>query len=1026
MKKIVYLLTLTVMGFALALPLQADDTNIYGGGNVSVEPNILIIFDTSGSMSTDDVQGEMYDPNHFYSGLYPADKVYEGGSEFAENVSDLQCPDVVTALLTDGRVTAAIYNGDNSPEGFNYFCGGNSRTLRLGNYRNYESTVGTSTRISVAKQVITNLINTTDGVRFGLMRFNYNQGGRVVEYNGQKMVIGADKEDLIAAVDNLPAEGWTPLAETLAEAGLYFAGKDSWYNSGDSAASPYPSPLQYTCQKNYIILMTDGEPTEDNDSRLQSENFVNSAGDSIGDYDGDGNSGRLDDVAKYLYDNDIDPNLGAADDSFEKQNIITYTIGFQSDQQLLRDTAANGGGEYYTATSISGLADAFESIVSKIKEVNAVFVSPVVPMSRMNRAYAGNSLYVGFFKPLQSGRWAGNVKKYAISNSGDILDKNLVAATNSDGSIKDNAISFWSSSIDGPDVTKGGVGGVLLDNPNRTLYTYLDSQLNLTDNSNAFSTSNTSLTDTILGVSGSTERSRIIDDIHGVSSSWKMGDVLHSQPAVTQYDTDGDGDVDESYLFVGTNGGMLHSFKDSTGDEEWGFIPPDQLSRLQMLSDSNTVHDYYMDSAPVIYKDGSDKTLIFGERRGGSSYYVLDITDPATPTYKYAITPDLLTGLDSDNDGYPDDVGARLGQSWSMPTVHTIKTGTYTNDFENVFLMTGGYDTNQDLDSPASSDTVGKSVFTVDVTDGSVSALNFNSVNLTGMNNCITDAMGFDFNGDTYTDRVYAGDLAGNMWAFEDHYDPTPAPDTDTSIVPDGTWGARKLFSAGALDSVQRKIFYSPDVVGENGEDMIFFGTGDRADPEEIAVVNRIYAIKNDWVNTGFTTLTENDLVDVTANLIQLGTDVQKDAVKADLDSKRGWFFELENPGEKIISSVIVYAGVLYFTSYEPETGGSVSSDPCTNISGRGVARFYAVDYKTGAAVKNYSSTTEVDGEGETVTYGKLDRSKIVGTSIASAPVIAVLPEGAVIYLGIEGGIGKEDPVEDISLHRFYWRQAFR
>ena len=122
----------------------------------------------------------------------------------------------------------------------------------------------------------------------------------------------------------------------------------------------------------------------------------------------------------------------------------------------------------------------------------------------------------------------------------------------------------------------------------------------------------------------------------------------------------------------------------------------------------------------------------------------------------------------------------------------------------------------------------------------------------------------------------------------------------------------------------------------------------------------------------------------------------------------------------------MVPVGVLYFTSYEPETGGSVSSDPCTNISGRGVARFYAVDYKTGAAVKNYSSTTEVDGEGETVTYGKLDRSKIVGTSIASAPVIAVLPGGAVIYLGIEGGIGKEDPVEDISLHRFYWRHAFR
>jgi type IV pilus assembly protein PilY1 len=216
-------------------------------------------------------------------------------------------------------------------------------------------------------------------------------------------------------------------------------------------------------------------------------------------------------------------------------------------------------------------------------------------------------------------------------------------------------------------------------------------------------------------------------------------------------------------------------------------------------------------------------------------------------------------------------------------------------------------------------------------------------------------------------------------------------------------------------DSAQRKIFYSPDVVAEYGEDMIFFGTGDRADPNDTDVVNRIYAIRNDWEDAStFTTLTESDLVDVTDNLIQTGTDEEKEAVMTELESKRGWYFNLEESGEKIITSVLVYNGVLYFTTYTPESDATnTSTDLCTTISGRGVARLYAVDYETGAAVKDFDED------------GTKERSTIVGASIASSPVIAVRESGAVIYLGTEEGIETVDPVESITMQRFYWRQSF-
>ena len=140
----------------------------------------------------------------------------------------------------------------------------------------------------------------------------------------------------------------------------------------------------------------------------------------------------------------------------------------------MQDAATNGGGQYYTTNSAGGLSAAFEEIMCfDIADVNAVFVSPVVPVSRMNRTYAGNSLYVGFFKPDNSGRWSGNIKKYGLDSDGGIIDEFGVAATLSDGAIKNNATSYWSSSPDGPNVLMGGAGGVLLEQASRNLYTYM-------------------------------------------------------------------------------------------------------------------------------------------------------------------------------------------------------------------------------------------------------------------------------------------------------------------------------------------------------------------------------------------------------------------------------------------------------------------------------------------------------------------------------------------------------------------------
>jgi type IV pilus assembly protein PilY1 len=282
------------------------------------------------------------------------------------------------------------------------------------------------------------------------------------------------------------------------------------------------------------------------------------------------------------------------------------------------------------------------------------------------------------------------------------------------------------------------------------------------------------------------------------------------------------------------------------------------------------------------------------------------------------------------------------------------------------------------------------------------------------MTHCFVDVSGFDTTGNGYTNRVYAGDLGGSIFAFEDDNQ-------------DGTWSSRELFSASAHDGVQRKIFYSPDAVAESfggtvGE-MIFFGTGDRADPEETTVVNRIYAVKNSWDALPITTLTESDLTDVTDNLLVLGTDQQKIDARNALSTSKGWYIKLENLGEKATSSVTVFNGVLYFTTYTPDDGTSSGGDPCVIVSGRGDARLYALNYKTGEAAFEYSDETETDGEGNVVTQGKKDRCKVIGTSIASSPVIAVFRDGPQIYIGVEGGVLTENPNVTASLNTYYWRQ---
>lgn len=978
------------------------DTDLYVLSGANIPPNVLIILDNSASMKkVEQDSGDLYNPNTDYSALspptvYPRYAVYiKSGSrweKWADDVNSISCLDLKALLVEYGE--AINFSG----------CGINKKDFQTGNFMNYlQLTQGQGAnrpRFGLATGMIKSYVNTTGGVRFAVMIFNDpTPAGKKVEFDGNNeyvdnpdgtedadggKVIGFTDENkngksaLISTIPN-QNETWSPLAEALAMTETYFR----------TGLNGFSSPIQYYCQKNYVLIISDGNPTKD--------------------------TGNLVEVARTLYNLDL-----SGGQSSTGQNIKTYTIGFTQGHQLLQNTARAGGGKFFYVYSSQSFNVAFQTFIAEVLQESTSYVAPVVPISQMESFRSGNQMYLAMFKPTFSSFWKGNIKKYAISaeksqdcggntvRPGDILDyNNCLVMDPSNNNIKISAKSYWSSIADGEDVEKGGVGEILRNRTAaRNIYTYLGSSAELNDSSNAFHLSNSALTPALLGLSsGDTNgRDKIINFIHGLDSydenmngntsekrEWVLGSFIHSRPVVVHYGTTSGS---QSIIFAGANDGMLHAFDNATGQEVWAFIPPNLLSSLKNLN--GEVIQFFVDGAPRVYlerkTDGSleKAILIFGLRRGGNRYFALDVKDPDSPKMVWEISPST-TGF------------GELGQTWSTPQLGKIKYGsaeTWAGKW--VAFFGGGYDTNQDNLPTTTDDSRGRAVYVIDVLSGGLIWIYSRAQNSEMKYSIPSDIARVDTTGDGYIDRLYVGDTGGQMWRFNIN-DPNPA-----------NWTAKIIFKSNPGSSEKRKIFYPPDVSLEKPNyEMLFFGTGDREAPKSTNTVDRLYAVKDKNPSTA---LTENDLVDVTQDLLQDpgATLTQKTNILNALNTKNGWYIQLnQNPGEKSLSNSVLFYGVIYYTTFTPEFGDP--GDPCFLSEGKG--RLYALNYRTGEAAFNMDGLT-IDGAEIT----KEDRSKIIGPSIPSGVIITFIGNQSVAYAGVGGGVYRP-PMKNIrTIIPINWR----
>lgn len=693
----------------------------------------------------------------------------------------------------------------------------------------------------------------------------------------------------------------------------------------------YISPIIDQCQTNHIVLLTDGAPTGSGSANLvKSLIGQNTCVDSE-------HAACGPELAKFLFDNDHSPLPG-------KQNIYTHTIAFNlnnaTDTNFLDRIAksGNGGsGGVKSANTATELEQVFRNITGEIiGSVNTTFVSPGVTVNSFNRLTHRNELYFALFRPETRPSWPGNLKRYRITTSGDILDRNGVSVIDPEtGMFIDNAQSYWSPASDGNDVTKGGASSQLPTSATRKIYTHLQGQsTTLSHASNAVTTTNTNITKAVLGLDNAasdTYRNNLINWARGLDPETgnerkRLADPLHSIPHLVTYGgTDENPDI---VIFHGDNEGFLHATRASDGVELFAFIPEQLLPNLKLLYENSgaTKHPYGMDgpiSSWVLDVNGDsqinaangDHVYIYaGMRRGGRNLYALDVTNRDAPVLLWTIT-----GGSGDY--------AELGQTWSRPVKTKVNLGGTIKD---VLVMGGGYDPGQDDATVITPDNMGRAIFIIDAATGA----KLWSVGPTDAHNLVKADMQYsipanvriiDTNGDGLMDQMYVGDVGGQLWRFDVHQG-----NAANSLVTGGVIAD----ISGTTPASARRFYHEPEVslIVENNRRKlaIVIGSGFHAHPLDQTIVDRIYMIKQSAVTSApadgndadtdpdYVKLTEANLYDATENLIQEGNTEEQAVALASLAAADGWYITLEDDGEKVLSRPLVVSSQLLISTYSP------------------------------------------------------------------------------------------------------------
>lgn len=661
-----------------------------------------------------------------------------------------------------------------------------------------------------------------------------------------------------------------------------------------TGTATYVSPIQYSCQSNHIVLLTDGAPTANNSIALI-KTLTGLA--SCSPNTGNEACGR--ELAYFLAHSDQNGTLG------DNQYVNLHTIGLNINNTFLSDLAGQGGGLYRSANTAEEVVTAFSEILNSVITAPTSFVSPSLSVNAFNRLYSRDEIYFTLFSPQLSYSWPGNIKKYKLCATGtctygEVIDANNAAAMDpATSKIKSTALSYWSASADGPIVQSGGAGSQIPAYGTRRVYTYTGSSdvpataVDLTVAAHTVTDGNANITQTMLNATSTAERTSLINWMRGqdtedennnnstVDNRWGHADALHSRPTTITYGGTTASPVIK--IIVGTNEGGFRMIDATTGEEDWIVYLPEFLSMQKDLrTNVNGIHKVGADGSPTVQiidnnNDGvidpslGDKVRVFiGKRRGGRDVYAFDLTPDSVLTTSSAvgsIKPKFLWRIKGGTGNF-----TMLGQTWSQPLLTKVWIKCPTADtcddsvgttldskLKQVLLFAGGYDPNYDGNDsytiPSGADGYGNAIFMVEPETGarlwwasgpsSGADLELSTMKY-GMP---SDLALSDTNGDGAVDRIYVGDTRGQMFRIDlgNQIDPGAA----TAALRNGgssgyvfadigcTGGSRSDHCTATTNQNRRGLFYPPSIVQLRDAtyssiavyDYLTIATGDREDP---------------------------------------------------------------------------------------------------------------------------------------------------------------------------------------------------
>lgn len=949
--------------------------------SAAVTPNVVVLLDNSGSMYNA-IQPAGVDSSNFAAVYYVSysDGYYYWQSNINDanvslsGISRYDCDSGYKALWSSSQNNKRCYKLPDPA--------GSGRTRYTSKYLAYiyntytdsnndlTSKLPNQFRMQVARTVTNNIVTANRGLRYGLFTFNASSscplnstaescgpGGSlrqaIVDFSEAR---GPDGSVLVTqtqadanfnsfkkAVDEVTASANTPLAESYYEVTRYFRGMSRYQGSG---TGDYTSPIQYRCQRNFGIVVTDGLPTHDktfpeddpkrdNPEVAGSNNLPNWDGNKDNDGNnlngvGEGDTLYLDDIAKFAYDIDLrdDSTNDLAgksfnDPGFKKQNLLTYTVGFAVNNQMLQDAATYGKGQYYTASNSEQLND---SLTKAINDISSKAGSGGAGASSSATLTTDTYYYKTLYDPKD---WRGTIEAYRLNPAtGRPLNPTTPDWTT------DTTITPSSNGAKYQTYKTGGSPGVVsLD------YTALDAAQQTQLNSSVTPPLNgASLLTWLKGsnVTGLRTRKVLLGDVvnsplERMSPNEVLAASLAGDPSYDDFLTSKRANLTSS-LLVNANDGLFHVIDAETGAHRYGYMPSTLMSSLYRVASPDYVdgnsHNFMVDG-PITVADAQLGTnwatvAVGGMGAGGKSLFAVRLFTGNSNNI------DALWEISPPASNTPANDWNDLGYTYSKPVVARTQSGQWVAIFGN------GYGSYQ-----------GKAaLYVVDLEDGQLVQKIVVDENNTGTPTEIAAGNGLSspqivVDAQNRITAVYAGDLRGNLWEF----------DLSTST-------GSKLFAAG----VDHPITAQPLVVEHpEGGYLVLFGTGklneasDKLDKTEQA----FYAI---WDQpSSSVTVSKNDLLAqrITEEVTVRGEVYLKTSTyEVDWSVHRGWYLPLvyqsELEGERVIYPAQTTLDRVIFVTAKVD-----ADDPCES-SGSG--RLGELDLFSGSMLSYPVLDTNGDG----------------------------------------------------------------